>query len=252
MNRRDSLECPDIWKSRSGTFYFDLFFEPLIEWGLKHFNPPLKAHTLLLDLGCGGGDKTDIFRTAGAYAVGIDISSEAVEYARQTYPRTPFITGDIQDLPFGGASFDFVFSHSVLQYVDWPQVIRECHRVMKPGAKAIFIENLGGHPLARSYRLIHRCLRWKYMAHRTPRSHLTLSQCGAFHDVFSRVEVKAFHLTTPVLLTLPAIMHGLLGSSMRLHQERTFRFLNRLDTWLLARLPHLDKYGWIAVIRATK
>ena len=242
----------DKWKSRSGTFYFDLFFEPLIDWGLKHLDLPGDSHNLLLDLGCGGGDKTDVFRRLGTHAIGIDISEEAIGYARRTYNETAFVLGDIHGLPFDAGCFDSVFCHSVLQYVDWVAVIKECHRVLKAGGKAVFIENLAGHPLARAYRLLHRCLGWRYMAHRTPRHHITVSELAGFSDVFPHANHRVFHLTTPVLLAIPALKHGLAGSPMKLNHRGAFRVLHRFDTWLLTRMPNLERYAWIAVIRATK
>ena len=43
-------------------------------------------------------------------------------------------------LPYADASFDVVYGHGVIQYTaDAPQLIREMHRVLKPGGTAIFM-----------------------------------------------------------------------------------------------------------------
>ncbi|MHC1566170.1 MAG: class I SAM-dependent methyltransferase [Candidatus Syntropharchaeia archaeon] len=45
-------------------------------------------------------------------------------------------------LPFDDESFDGVFGKFVIEHISWrnvPQFIRECYRILKPGANAIFI-----------------------------------------------------------------------------------------------------------------
>jgi SAM-dependent methyltransferase len=43
-------------------------------------------------------------------------------------------------LPYADAAFDVVYGHGVIQYTsNAPQLIRECHRVLKPGGVAIFM-----------------------------------------------------------------------------------------------------------------
>jgi SAM-dependent methyltransferase len=160
--------------------------------------------------------------------------------------------GDVHALPFAAGSFDALFSLSVLQYGDAPTVLRECARVLKPGGKAVFIENLQGNPLAQSYRALHRRLRWQYAPDMTPRAHLQWEQRAQFGDFFGQVEFTVCHLTTPLAFVVPALKNRLWGAPMALHSLPLYRFLHGVDRRLLRRFPHLARYGWILVARVAK
>ncbi len=57
---------------------------------------PPSPQSLVIDVGCGTG--ANIAALAGRYAcVGIDTSAEAIELARQRFPRVRFITGLVPD-----------------------------------------------------------------------------------------------------------------------------------------------------------
>ena len=76
----------------------------------------------------------------GHDAVGIDLDAHLLERARASFPRSTFVDGDIQRLPFEDESFDVVFSFSTLQLVaDKRAVLAECARVLRPGGRAVFI-----------------------------------------------------------------------------------------------------------------
>jgi SAM-dependent methyltransferase/ADP-ribose pyrophosphatase YjhB (NUDIX family) len=93
-----------------------------------------------LVLGCGGGQDVVALSKMGALAVGIDISTEQVSYAkkyalRQNAQNASFVEGDMQDLSrFDDASFDLAVSVYALQFVERAGVaIAEAARVLKPG-----------------------------------------------------------------------------------------------------------------------
>jgi SAM-dependent methyltransferase len=75
---------------------------------------------------------------------GVDLSRPP-----SAWPRTSSSTGvtaaelrvaNAEALPFEDASFDVVYGHGVVQYTADPaRLIRECHRVLKPGGTAIFM-----------------------------------------------------------------------------------------------------------------
>ena len=55
-------------------------------------------------------------------------------------PRRSCGSPTARRLPFADASFDVVYGHGVVQYTaDAPRLIRECHRVLRPGGEAIFM-----------------------------------------------------------------------------------------------------------------
>src|SRR5947209_11813782 len=72
----------------------------------------------VIDLGCGTGELT--LRLADALAgsdvVGIDSSPDMLERARElSRPGLRFELGDLQD---AGGSWDLIFSHAAIQWVD--------------------------------------------------------------------------------------------------------------------------------------
>lgn len=94
----------------------------------------------LLDLGCHGGYLTRIIqKVSGAQVTGIDISTEAIAYARSQLPKATFVVGDLQDsLPFPDASFDTITAFDVLEHVprlNW--MFEEVRRVLVPGGTLV-------------------------------------------------------------------------------------------------------------------
>lgn len=57
---------------------------------------------LAVDLCCGTGYGTEILARAGATAVGVDLSEEAIAYARATNPTATYEQGYVQDFLRGG------------------------------------------------------------------------------------------------------------------------------------------------------
>ena len=99
----------------------------------------------LLEVGCGIGTDLVRFASGGALVTGVDLSTTAIELAKQNFALHGESAQDLrvangEALPFPDASFDVVYAHGVVQYTaNAPQLIRECHRVLKPGGEAIFM-----------------------------------------------------------------------------------------------------------------
>jgi ubiquinone/menaquinone biosynthesis C-methylase UbiE len=107
---------------------------PLLAGYLKHRGGKL------LDLGCHGGYlSNEIARVSGAHVTGIDISPDAIHYAKQRHANLHFVTGDIQQtLPFPDSSFDTVTAFDVLEHIPRvEQTVREVYRVLKN--KGLFV-----------------------------------------------------------------------------------------------------------------
>lgn len=91
----------------------------------------------LLEIGCGGGLLLRDALTSGASATGLDHSPEMVGLARQSAPGAEVVVGSAEKLPFPDAAFTAVAMSIVfLFFADPVAVLRECHRVLTPGARA--------------------------------------------------------------------------------------------------------------------
>lgn len=96
----------------------------------------------VLEIGCGLGTDGAQFAKAGADYTGVDLTEAAVELAQKRFElfqlRGTFRTADAERLDFSDNSFDMVYSHGVLHHTpDTVGAIKEVHRVLKPGGRAV-------------------------------------------------------------------------------------------------------------------
>jgi demethylmenaquinone methyltransferase/2-methoxy-6-polyprenyl-1,4-benzoquinol methylase len=98
-----------------------------------------------LDVAAGTGDITFLLASAGARAVGIDITPRMIELAaRKAAARrtsSAFLVGDMLALPFPPASFDVVTTGYGLRNVpDLTRAIDEIARVLRSGGVALSLD----------------------------------------------------------------------------------------------------------------
>lgn len=90
-----------------------------------------------LDLGCGTGEMLKLILQADhrKKLYGIDLSEEMLIVARSKLPdQVKLLLGDSESLPFPDSSFDVVYCNDSFHHYPAPQnVLREVHRVLKPG-----------------------------------------------------------------------------------------------------------------------
>ena len=106
------------------------------------FLPLLKPGMRVLDAGCGPGSITVglASRLVPGEIVGIDQDPQGIEAARQLaaslgIANARFDVASLDALPFGDQEFDGAFLHAVVQHLSDPvKVLRELHRVLRPGA----------------------------------------------------------------------------------------------------------------------
>ncbi|HEY2590816.1 MAG TPA: class I SAM-dependent methyltransferase, partial [Steroidobacteraceae bacterium] len=105
----------------------------------------------VIDAGCGTGYGSEIIAAAGARrVVGVDISHEAIDYARSSssHAAIEFHVGGLHELPFEDASFDLAVCFEVIEHVEeQARAISELRRVLKPaGVLAISSPNRDVYP----------------------------------------------------------------------------------------------------------
>ncbi len=89
----------------------------------------------VLDLACGTG------RLLAFASVGVDASAEMLAVARTRADGRELIQASATRLPLADGSLDAIFSLHFFMHLSEPvqqQVLRECHRVLRPGGMLVF------------------------------------------------------------------------------------------------------------------
>lgn len=116
-----------------------------------------------LDIGCGSGQYLKAVATRGVpRTAGVDESPDRLEEARRACPKAELYVARADKLPFPDQSFDVVLTAQVLHEIylfgqpgEMTQVLREIHRVLKPGGRLIALDHLDPGPERVRVRLPH-------------------------------------------------------------------------------------------------
>ena len=194
----------------------------------------------LLEVGCGIGIDLVRFAGHGAIAMGIDLSETAIELAKENFAHKgvggKLLTMNGESLEFDDDSFDVVYAHGVLQYThDTGRMIREIHRVLRPGGQAIL--------------MVYNRHSWLYFLSKLFGTKLEHEEAPAFKTYsirgfkrmlrdFSRVEVipERFPVKTH-------LHHGLKASVYNALFVGTFNLIPR---------PVVRPFGWHIMAKAIK
>ena len=90
----------------------------------------------VLDIASGAGYGSAILASAAKSVVGVDVSAEAVEHAKETYGdirNLKYIQGDATNIPFPKETFDVVVSFETIEHLlPQTEMVAEIRRVLKP------------------------------------------------------------------------------------------------------------------------
>jgi len=127
--------------------FFDQFREHRYrtEWHLPLLVPFSETKgKKVLEIGTGNGADGVMFALNGAIYTGVDLTEAALEATRRHFETLglcgAFRKEDAERLSFADDSFEVVYSHGVLHHTPNPRTaIKEVHRVLKPGGRAIIM-----------------------------------------------------------------------------------------------------------------
>lgn len=113
----------------------------------------LGAAARVVDLGCGSGVFTDVLRRRGYTCAGVDLSPKLIALARAKYPGVEFVEGDVEQLPFGDASFDGVLLSGLVHHLPDPsRCAAEAFRILRPGGRFVAFDPNRMNPFMYLYR----------------------------------------------------------------------------------------------------
>jgi 2-polyprenyl-3-methyl-5-hydroxy-6-metoxy-1,4-benzoquinol methylase len=142
-----------------------LEYEAMLRW-----LPPAGGGTAL-DIGCGDGLHTMLLGRRFAKTCGVDVNERFIAIARghaRHFGRRAnleFFSEPVERIGFAPDTFDVVLSVCVLEHIpNHEDVLRECLRIMKPGARIVFsvdtLETITDPRLIESHRAQHHVVRY--------------------------------------------------------------------------------------------
>lgn len=122
------------WYNRNSKFYADRTNWPYDLMQLNDFLKLLSPGAKILDAGCGAGRFCKLIEDKGFKAIGIDLSSELIKLAKESYPEIEFIEADMRSLPFTGQTMDGIWAHASLVHIETRKdvlvILKEFYRIL--------------------------------------------------------------------------------------------------------------------------
>ncbi len=236
-----------------------LFDSPFEGGGMReafHWLGSLKGLSIL-DAGCGRGAFSVYAAGEGGFPAALDVQMDRLVFARDQSVgmgvAVQCVRGMSEALPFPDGIFDLVLSRSTLQYTRIPDALAEFHRVLKPGGALILVENLAHNP----FLLLFRAFRG-LTGNRLRLGPYAGNKAGVIRGYISarllrRVQAGLYgggccfqHFLRPLSL-------GLRFAAPRSSPaERFDRAVERLDAFLMTRVPVLRGMAWAGTVWGRK
>jgi SAM-dependent methyltransferase len=209
-------------------------WKPLFDWGFDGLGE-LEGQKVL-EVGCGDGGLSCLMAMCGAQVYSTDLQHARLKRAAELVrhhrleARVHLFASDVYVPPLAPGTFDLVVTRSVLVLVDRSRVLPVLTRLMKPGAHALFVENLDGHPLVSAWRRVTG-------TQGGPFGYFTAREIAELKRYFSEVDVRYHGLTSIIAPRLGPL------------EPLASRVLGRVDRALLDTFPHLGSRAWLSAMR---
>jgi 2-polyprenyl-3-methyl-5-hydroxy-6-metoxy-1,4-benzoquinol methylase len=172
------------------------------------FELPARTGGRLLDIGCGSGAGMIRMADLGWQVEGVDFDEEAVRLAASQDLAVRF--GSVEQQAYPAASFDAIVTSHVLEHVWDPDgLLRECHRILKPGGRLVCIT-----PNAASW--CHALFKGDWRGLEPPR-HLHIFTRASLSHVARRLDWASLDIRSTV-----AASHYMAWSSFKLRAKRSY------------------------------
>jgi 2-polyprenyl-3-methyl-5-hydroxy-6-metoxy-1,4-benzoquinol methylase len=213
----------------------------------------------ICDLGCGMGEAALYFASRGAKVSALDISDSMLQVLKAEASERGLTIdtrqGSAMATAFSDATFDIVYAANLLHHVDKEITLLEIKRILKPGGVLACFDPLAHNPIINLYRRI-------VTKNRSLDEHpLSFKDRRLFKRYFTMVTVRTYWLLTLWIF----IKYYLIDRSdpnmekywikvVADHKkvERTYLFLERIDTILFRIFPFLKSWCWNMVVIARK
>ncbi|HEX9775480.1 MAG TPA: methyltransferase domain-containing protein [Actinomycetota bacterium] len=199
----------------------------------------------ILDCGCGAGDLANRIAPEAGHVVGFDLSPSSVRLMRARAARAHIAPPDgivsvMERLPLDDGCFDAVVGASILHHVDVEAALREVKRLMKPGGRAIFIENQVTNPLLR-------------LAREKLTGRFGVARLGTIdeHPLVARDYAAIRRLFSSVTLHYPDFrFFGLISRNVLRYRRALWlaRFFAWLDRAIYRWAPPLRRFGYHVIV----
>lgn len=201
----------------------------------------------VLDCGCGRGHVSVMLAKRGAHVTAFDTAQEelaiAEGLARANGVQVKFIREPFENLSFPDESFDLLFGTFVLHHVDLSRACQQIKRVLKPGGRAVFIENSAFNPLLMAART-HICGRFGVARYGDDHEHpLTRKDIAMVKAAFP--DTSQVHFPSLLLFRLLDFY------VFKRRSAFITALLEKLDD-VIGRIPVARKYGYLQVVHVWK
>jgi 2-polyprenyl-3-methyl-5-hydroxy-6-metoxy-1,4-benzoquinol methylase len=105
----------------------------------------VNASGRILDAACGSGYGSQILGLGDRDVTGVDISSEAIEWAMKNFPGPKYIQGRIEDSPWEG-EFDTIVSLETIEHIKDPSAALKAFRRACVGHLFVSVPNENNYP----------------------------------------------------------------------------------------------------------